>query len=116
VPASGVVTFDGNPIEGANVIFYPSESDQTLASQSVTDQDGRFELKTHVGGGKMQPGIAPGRYAVAITKFDTGSIATTLSPPKDVLPRKYGGPKTSGLTANVEVGSENNFQFALTSK
>jgi hypothetical protein len=72
-------------------------------------------MNTHVGGGKFEPGIEPGRYAVAITKLDTSAIASTLAPPKDLLPKKYGDPKKSGLTADVEAGRENVFEFALVS-
>ena len=67
-------------------------------------------------GGAATPGIVPGRYAIAVSKLDTAAIATTFAPPKDVLPKKYGDPKTSGLTADVAMGRENDFVFALTSK
>ena len=114
VEVTGTVTFDGTPIEGANVIFHPVENgDQSLSSQSITDKEGRFELSTFVGGSKFKPGIAPGRYAVAVTKLDTASVSTTLAPPKNLLPRKYANPKTSGQTADVALGRENNFEFAL---
>jgi hypothetical protein len=102
-------------VEGANVIFQPIEgSASTLASQSVTDASGRFELSTHVGAGKFKPGIVPGTYSVVITKLDTAGISTTLAPPKNVLPKKYANANTSGLTANVTAGQENDFDFALT--
>jgi hypothetical protein len=113
VEVRGIVIYEGSPIEGANVIFSPVDPNRTLASQSVTDREGRFELSTYVGDGELRPGIAPGKYAVAITKFDTDSISTTHAPPKDVLPKKYGSPKTSGLTADVAKGRENSFEFAL---
>jgi hypothetical protein len=116
IPVTGQVTYDGRPIEGANVIFSPVDRNQTLASQAVTDQEGRFEMRTHTGGGKFESGIAPGNYTVAITKLDTSAISTTLAPPKDVLPKKYGIPQTSGLTAEVAEGKENDFEFALKSK
>jgi hypothetical protein len=113
---SGRVTLDGVPIAGANVVFHPVESEQTLASQSVTDEEGRFEMSTHVSGGKFEPGIAPGKYAVAITKLDMSAVSTTFAPPKDLLPKKYGIPQTSRLTADVAEGKENEFEFELVSK
>jgi hypothetical protein len=116
VPAGGLVTFEGRAVEGANVIFSPVDGDQTLSSQSVTGPDGRFEMSTHSGGGKFVPGIAPGRYAVAITKLDTAAVSSTLAPPKDLLPKKYGNPQTSRLTADVTEGGENDFQFALSTQ
>jgi hypothetical protein len=116
VAVTGTVSKDGTPLEGANVIFHPiADSGQVLASQAVTDAQGRFELSTHVGAGTFKPGVVPGRYAVAITKLDTASIATTLAPPKNLLPKKYTDPKTSGLIAEVVEGQENDFEFVLSS-
>jgi hypothetical protein len=114
VRTTGVVTFDGQPVAGANVIFYPvAASDPALASQAVTDPEGKFQLGTYAGGGKFKPGIAPGQYTVAITKLDTAAIKSTLAPPKHLLPRKYENPKTSKLTADVSSERENNFEFSL---
>jgi hypothetical protein len=113
IAVSGTITYQGRPVEGANVIFHPTDASATLASQAVTDANGRFELATHVGAGKFKPGIEPGKYAVAITKLDTASISTTLAPPKNLLPLKYANQNTSGLTADVARAQENNFDFAL---
>lgn len=114
---TGTVTYNGEPVEGANVIFYPViGDDQTLTSQARTEKDGRFRMTTHVGGGKFQPGIAPGKYSVAISKPDTAAIKGTLTPPKDLLPRRYSNPTTSQLTADVGAGRENNFEFPLADK
>jgi hypothetical protein len=114
VPAAGTVTFGGQPVAGANVIFYPiSATDPGLASQAVTDAEGEFQLSTHAGGGKFKPGIAPGQYTVAITKLDTAAIKSTLAPPKNLLPSKYATPETSKLTADVSSERENNFEFSL---
>ena len=117
VRATGLVTFGGKPVAGANVIFYPAAgADAALASQAVTDNEGRFQLSTHVGGGKFQRGIEPGQYIVAVTKLDTAGITNTLAPPKSLLPRKYDSPKTSKLTADVTTKGENNFEFQLNSE
>jgi hypothetical protein len=116
VAASGVVTLDAKPLEGASVTFQPIGGDAKLASQSTTDAAGKFELGTYAGGGKFQPGIAPGKYAVSIIKLDTASIRNTLSPPKNLLPVKYANPDSSKLTAEVTAGKENNFEFPLSSK
>src|SRR5690349_4021780 len=66
VEVSGIVTLDGTPLDGANVLFAPDvgSDDGRLPSQAVTDNEGKFNLRTHVGGGKFQSGIAPGKYAV----------------------------------------------------
>ena len=114
VEVSGTVTMGGQPIERANVLFHPLAGDErVLASQSVTDAEGQFQLATHVGGGKYKSGIVPGKYAVVVTKLDTAAISTTFAPPKNLLPKKYGNPATSGLTADVVAGQANDFPFQL---
>jgi hypothetical protein len=116
-PVSGTVTLNGQPLEGANVTFHPlDERQNTMASQAVTDAAGRFQLSTHIGGGRFKNGIAAGKYAVAINKLDTAAIKTTMSPPKNVLPGQYNDPATSGFTADVVAGQENEFPFALVDK
>ena len=96
------------------MIFHPVDgAEHALASQAVTNAEGQFQLATHVGGGKFKAGIVPGQYAVAITKLDTAAISGTLAPPKNLLPKKLGDPATSGLSADVTVGKDNNFPFAL---
>jgi len=114
VDVTGTVTFAGKPIEGANVIFHPlQDGEHILASQSVTNAEGKFQLATHVGGGKYKAGIVAGKYAVAITKLDTAAISNTFAPPQNLLPKKYGNPATSGFSATVGAGAENDFTFAL---
>jgi hypothetical protein len=118
VAATGTVTYNGSPLEGASVVFYPNsgDDDQRLTSQAITDQEGRFQLTTHVGGGKFKPGVVPGPYAVAISKLDTAAVKTTLAPPKNLLPKKYSDPKTSQFKADVKTDSKNDFQFELKSE
>lgn len=114
VEVTGTVTMDGNPVEGANVVFHPLEGGEgVLASQSVTNAEGQFQLTTHVGGGKYKPGIVAGKYAIVITKLDKAAISTTFAPPQNLLPKKYSNPATSGLTAEVVVGRPNEFEFPL---
>ena len=115
VEARGTVTLGGKPVEDANVVFYPDMGldGARLTSQAITDREGRFRLRTHVGGGKFKPGIIPGQYSVAISKLDTAAIKTMLAPPKNLLPRKYADPKSSQLRAEVAAGRENDFPFAL---
>jgi hypothetical protein len=115
VDVTGTVTYNGSPLEGANVLFQPvDDSANALASQALTDAAGRFELATHVGGGKFRLGVPAGKYLVAITKLDTAAISTTHAPPQNVLPKKFSSPTTSALTANVVAGNENDFSFNLT--
>src|SRR5262245_58354700 len=68
VEVTGAVTLDGNPVEGANVLFAPpaGSDDRRLASQATTDSGGKYHLQTHIGAGKYKSGIVPGKYEVTV--------------------------------------------------
>jgi hypothetical protein len=111
--AVGTVTFQGKPVPGASVTFYPADgNDAAMPTQATTNDQGTFEMSTQVGGGKSTRGIAPGHYDVAVAKLDMTNVTSTSTPPKHILPLKFGNPKTSKLSANVAAG-DNNFTFAL---
>jgi hypothetical protein len=118
VEVTGTVTLNGTPIEGASIVFSPDigSDEHRLASQAMTDSEGRFKLTTHVGGGKFKSGIVPGKYLVAVTKLDTAGAKNIYSPPKNLLPPKYADAKTSQLKADVAAGQANDFQFPLKSE
>jgi hypothetical protein len=100
-PVRGVVIIDGQPVEGATVVFNHVEG--KYAAVGVTDPNGNFVLRTF----KQNDGAVPGVYRVAISKKTDGGA--------DVVPMKYGDSNTSGLTAEVRAGA-NEFRFELSSE
>ncbi len=62
VSASGVVTWNGSPVPGANVTFL-REAGGGPAAFAVTDAAGHFELRT-----ASQCGAIPGHYKVLIQR------------------------------------------------
>ncbi len=71
VPVSGTVTFNGKPLEGATIVFVPTQGnkDQTSASD-ITGVECNYKAMT---GGRS--GVAPGRYKVIVEKPDvSGSM------------------------------------------
>lgn len=137
VPVSGVVTLDGEPVEGATVTFRPVNPEQGIAASGKTDKDGVYKL-TAVGAGadvKVTPGsgTVPGQYQVTVTKNvvpdrpeDYEEWASQSSAQGDpaavaaqqityVVPRKYNRPQTSGLQVTVKDG-ENDIPLELTSE
>jgi len=136
VPATGTVTLDGQPVEGATVTFVPQDADGRTAT-GTTDQSGKFVLQT-AGAGE---GALPGKYKVTVSKVAVGAAAGTeatteeqgmqqvmqqmqgardpaaqLSKPlqeQDQLPARYKSADTSGLEAEVKAGEDNNFTFDL---
>ncbi len=123
VPVSGTVTYNGDPVEGATVTFM-TDSAEGKGAVGRTDASGHFTLMTFEPG----DGAVPGNYKVTVTKTKTeGTLSEEEAnkylergenPPApavtDLLPEKYKSPETSGLTAEVTEGGENNFTFELT--
>jgi hypothetical protein len=117
VAVTGVVTHNGNPVEGADVIFQPAG--HTYAASGKTDASGTFTLTA------FQPndGAVPGEYKVTVSKRKVtpqGAAASDDAPTtvkqEVLLPIKYADPNSrnsSGLTASVKAGAENKFEFKL---
>lgn len=121
-PVSGIVTYNGEPVEGALVTFTPTELTGSGAN-GRTDADGRFEMGTY----EATDGVRPGSYQVSITKVPVTIAdqpseddpnydpnASTEAEPQNVLPAKYADWSTSGFT--VDVGNEaiTDLKFELT--
>ena len=99
VPAKGVVTYKGSPVEGATLLFVPAgtASSEQRSASATTEADGTFVVMT------LQPkdGIFPGQYKVVITKLVPDKVYTEeelkasngkgIAPPKftNKLPAKY---------------------------
>ena len=112
---SGMVTYQGNPVEGAVIVFRPAGSEGQTAN-GRTDATGAFKMGTFEG----TDGVVPGEYGVMITKLEATSTSQALpeddpnydpnpkeeAPPKNLLPEKYAKVETSGLTVSVPEGEE----------
>lgn len=125
--ASGIVRFEGKPLQDAHVTFHPRGEGQ--AAFGRTDQKGRFRLQTYEEG----DGALVGSYLVTVTKLEAesnldktpeewfaemekrtkGEDATKSQAFRSLIPQQYADPKTSGLSAEVSSGSKNNFTFEL---
>lgn len=75
VTAEGVVTLDGDPVEGAAVVFIDDKG--VYPARGRTDETGRFSLDTF----EYKPGAVPGSYKAIVTK----TVVTQASedPPKN---------------------------------
>jgi len=66
VPARGIVTLDGQPLEGATVSFVPVPGNPvSTAGTDATGPQGNFTM-THNG----RAGLAPGKYKVLVSKTE----------------------------------------------
>ena len=109
VPVSGVLTYQGKPLEYYQVVLMPV--DGTRVAVGVTDAQGKFKLGTNDGG----DGAPPGEAKIAVSFVGPPSMTepgteqaiddpSKLPKPKVKIPAKYADPATSGLTQNVPPG------------
>lgn len=102
-PVEGVVLLEGEPLEGAVVLFQPEGGGKP--STGLTDAAGTFTLTT------LEPGDGAyvGMNSVAVTKSlpSTSSANVEEGEISDVelgSPPRYASPALSGITINVEKG------------
>jgi hypothetical protein len=127
---SGVVTFNGNPVDGAKVTFHSTaevDGKSGGAFSSLTDSSGKYLIATS---GK-NPGIPAGVYKVTVTKYDgklpategmdAGQTEAMLSDgggaskggPTNLLPKEFATTATSKLSATLDAGKNENVNFGL---
>lgn len=125
-PVTGTVTYQNQPLAGAQVTFNPQAPDGKAAF-GRTDDNGVYELTTFEAG----DGAVAGKYTVTIQKYETPEITGTEGseeeyvppeatnapppePPKNLAPQKYSNVRTSDLQADVSQGGDNTHDFTLT--
>lgn len=120
-PVSGTVTLDGEPVEGAQVIFQPEDAaQQALMAIAETDASGRFKLATV----QADEGAVAGPHRVRISKTVVTNVNTNGNPEgnlppvqeKDLLPVVYKAFETSGLKAQVSDQEPTVVKFELSSQ
>ena len=118
VRATGVVYYQGQPVEGADVTF--NNPTARLTGTAKTDRSGHFVLSTF----KDKDGVAPGPQLVAIRRVDVidknpPGVDVSAGGPAVVpefhwiIPEKYSDASKSGLTAEVSESGPNEFKFDL---
>ncbi len=107
-PVSGLVTYQGQPVAGADVMFTPTEG---KPSHGITDEEGRYELTTE----KPGDGAWIGTHQVTVQKMERVAGAAADDPyakMENVLPAKYA--QGSSLTVTVKDESKNEIPLPLT--
>lgn len=114
----GVVTYRGQPVAQAAVMFSPVKGGQGLPAAGQTNEAGEFSLWT---GSKT--GAAPGEYVVTVSKSELVPTGEKIPKPeggmedvmttKDLLPPIYKLSTTSPLKVTVEAGKKNEYKFEL---
>lgn len=121
VPASGTVTLDGKPLEGAAVMFFSTGNSAGSDSMGSTDSAGKYSLSLVHGGS----GAPPGNYKVIVSHM-AGPGGKPIQrgigapPPIDQgavesLPARYSNMNETSLNAVIPEGG-GEFNFELKSK
>ncbi|EAQ81337.1 carboxypeptidase regulatory-like domain-containing protein [Blastopirellula marina] len=125
VHVAGIVTLDGDPLEGATIAFAPVDATGRSAT-SMTDEGGRFNMGTLA----FNDGVVRASYNVTIakTEVDTSNLVTdpqayyerTGRPapaPKMtyIVPKKYNSIAKSDLSITVDEPRDD-LRFELSSK
>lgn len=106
VPASGTISYKGQPLTNGMVMFNPADPKVGRVDQSEIKPDGTFALSTLV----PRDGAVPGSYKVSVTSFLLGT--ETLAKDKGTgiggkpaIPTRYNDPTISGLYETIESGT-----------
>lgn len=130
VPAQGVVLLDGEPVDGASVVFAPIEPGKYPAF-AMSDSKGRIDLRAF----EAKSGAVPGSYQVQVTKtieVDEGppseapaggddddaehaAESTELSGIqwKNALPEKYNNPIKSEIVVDIPEDGRTDIEIKL---
>jgi len=119
----GVVTLDGQPLEGALITFV-SQNEGGLDAGGFSDAKGIYKLSST--GGDPERGAVMGEYTVTVSKVEINdptvnmsyeeASASKLQPTqKQLLPVVYQNRKNSPLSATVNKG-KNKINIELKSK
>jgi hypothetical protein len=113
-PVTGVVTLKGKPLEGADVQLVPLGNDTSVRSAGgTTDAEGKFSVKTYFDPQHHAEGAMKGEYAVTVSKLEAREMPAGMEPakamaqmmkqgpPKNLVPKKYQTPPTSGFKVSV---------------
>ncbi len=102
----GVVTWDGQPLSNARVVFQAPDRPMAVAT---TDENGHYAVMTG-----SQPGMASGSYQVTVSAYETRRSRDAVEAPVPTLrtPAIYNVASTSGLIAEIQAG-RNHVDFLL---
>lgn len=126
-PVTGTVTFQGQPVVGADITFY-NEAEKRSAFGRTNDK-GEYQLTTF----SANDGAVAGKHVVTIAKYAAPAAASEVAPVESEayvpptmnqstdppkadagLPEKYASQETSGLIAVVNADAPNKIDFTLT--
>ena len=105
VPAIGQITFEGEPVEGAQITLVPASAEypDTVRPSATTAAGGNFVLGTY----GRSDGAPAGEYKASIVWFKLVDFGSGAVRGDNVLPAKYASPDSSGITVVVNDSEAN---------
>ena len=110
---TGVITYKGQPVTGANVAFRPLEG---RPGTGVTNEAGEFTIGTY----EFQDGAVPGDYKVTVViappitdATDESAYAPPTGDEESSIPLIYASQITTPLSATVTEDGPNHWEFEL---
>lgn len=111
VPVSGIVSYNGQPLEGGTIVFRPDRNKGNTGPEArgIIEADGSYQLFTVVGQ-QEQEGAAPGWYQVGVVSTKEADpkakrIGAMPPPPASRIPIEFANPAASGVTIEVVEGA-----------
>lgn len=131
IPIRGKVTFDGQPLTGAEIRYVPEDPSQGRVARGWLNDKGEFELTTL----RENDGALPGTYKVIVLAYESGtggegselaSRAREADPeardptgrlyaPKLRIPEMYAEPEKTDQVDTVDSSHPGYREFTLTS-
>lgn len=116
-PVSGVVTYEGDPVPHAKVMFFPQNVPGGNIGFARTDEDGKFsEVLT----GGTRKGAVVGTHFVTVNQgwppdeeIPMDAMGMEKEPPRGPWAQKYRDSTDPALKVEVMEGTENHFEFEL---
>ncbi|WP_397571109.1 hypothetical protein [Schlesneria sp. T3-172] len=114
----GVVTYRGEPVSYAKLVFLPQQVTGGEPCVGQTDEDGNFSKIVMAKSGTE--GAVTGKYTVTVTEgwppddpIPTDDMGQEKSPPRGKWPQKYRDSASTALQVEVVADEDNYFAFDL---
>ena len=116
-PVEGVVTYEGEPVQYAKVIFFPQNVPDAAVGFAQTDAEGRFSEVITAG---STGGAVVGSHFVTVTEgwppdqeIPVDESGMEKSPPPGPWGQEYRDSTNPALKVEVVAGEKNHFDFEL---
>jgi len=115
---SGVVTYKGEPVQHAKVLFFPQNIPDGRMAIAQADAEGRFNKV--ITPELTNDGAVVGTHIVTVTEswpadqeIPLDAMGMQKSPPRGPWAQKYRDSASGALKVDVIAGQENQFKFEL---